>query len=115
MNVLERIKSTDFNNRLSLSLKSFYVDREGYYSEHCIDDIVAMKELIGLAEIGEQMQWIRVEDQLPNFNGKVIACIDGRNVMGCSFNNDAKQFFNIQNLKNVTHWMKLPTSPTDTK
>lgn len=53
MNVLERIKTNDFNKRLSLSLKPFTVDREGYHTESYISDKEAEQELIKLADIGQ--------------------------------------------------------------
>lgn len=57
------------------------------------------------------IEWVNVKERLPNFNGRVIACINSKEVIGCSFNNDAKQFFHISELKNVTHWMPLPKPP----
>ena len=53
MNVLERIKTFDFNNLLSISLKPYHVDRDGYHSESYMSDSEAVKELITLAELGK--------------------------------------------------------------
>ena len=102
MNVLERIKKQELTVLVG----------ENYDMGSTIrNSLECSQELIKLAEIGQQMQWVSVNDRLPNFNGKIIACSGGEKVMGCSFNNDAKEFFHIQNIKNVTHWMPLPNKP----
>ena len=113
MNVLERIKTFDWSQRLSLSLKHYYVDREGYHSESYVSDKEAEQELIKLAEIGERMQWVNAKEWFPKENENVLIIYNNEIHIGyrCDIGWDFGDNFASYGDKKLTHWMPLPNKP----
>ena len=118
MNVLERIKTFDWSQRLSLSLKHYCVDREGYHSESYVSDKEAEQELIKLAEIGQRMQWVKSSEQLPDKSGSYLCWyIDGFGNSGYwvgYWDDERKGFYTKWECNPSRHekyWMPLPNKP----
>jgi hypothetical protein len=64
------------------------------------------------------MNWISVEDRLPEFFGEQIVCLESRAVMMMVFSTITEEPFWFipcigQESKNnkVTHWMPMPEAP----
>ena len=63
------------------------------------------------------MEWISVNDKLPEKNGDVLVCTEDDYVCSASYSNYGKPTFLIDSiyggdeLDDVTHWMPLPDAP----
>ena len=104
MNVLKELKDED------LMIVNCSNDR-------CFE---AEQELIKLAEIGQRMQWISVDNQLPEHEQEVIVYVKTENgylvTGGLTWYSDVEKFIDgltvlRLNKSEVSHWMELPNKP----
>jgi len=58
------------------------------------------------------MEWISVEDRLPETKKKILFIIDGTNMVTGFYSYTFNEFrVGFRGYKNVTHWMPLPDPP----
>jgi len=102
--VIERIK----NGELSVvrSLKGELIAIKSNFP--FIRDEDAETELLQLAKLGQQMQWISVTDRLPTEEKFYFARYEDGRVSTGTFFKDLGRFN-----RGVTHWMPVPPNPKE--
>lgn len=116
MDVLERIESKELN------IEVLTLICDGSYCQ--IDSEELTEELLQLAKLGKQMQWVSVKDRKPEHEEVVDIWVDdgdGFNyrVPDAEYNAETGMFESQYYLPEdsdtdfVTHWMPLPPSPKE--
>lgn len=89
--------------------------------EDACADIEVKNELLRLAKLGQQIQWVSVVERLPETNKNYIAATDNNHVIYAKYvktivrKKDVLrwEWYNRICPWNITHWMPLPTPPKD--
>lgn len=125
MKTLERItnRNIPIEQWLFLSVKPTVLVR-GYHQESSLSSTQAEQEIIKLAEIGQRMQWISVDDRLPECSNEVDVWVrtslgDEQRIPNLKFIKDhwenyydeIDRFEPLNSFYTVTHWMPLPEKP----
>lgn len=63
------------------------------------------------------MKWIKVTDELPNYDFEVLVCDKFGHVTSSILRDDSDESVSMNNMvfNNVTHWMPFPYPPKKTK
>ena len=84
-----------------------------------VHDEMSTAELLRLAKLGQQMQWVSVVDKLPEKDDDVLVWVGVTCVRACIGNTPYGQAWYLVdkhcylNMYNVTHWMPLPPNPKE--
>jgi len=79
----------------------------------------ATAELLRLAKLGQQMQWVNVNDLLPDKDDDVLVWVGTTSVRACIGKTPyGRAWYLVDkncylNFWNVTHWMPLPPNPNE--
>jgi len=110
MNIIERIEKGTTKlivSKLSSDIPAYVKDQE------------QENELLRLAKLGQQMQWVNAYDRLPNKDNDVLVWTGATSVRACVGETPyGRAWYLVDkncylNWWNVTHWIPLPQPPKD--
>jgi hypothetical protein len=110
MDVLERIEKGE----LVSYVIEMVIDERGVKDVESRNDLSV--ELMCLAKIGKQMQWVSIKDNIPKKEEDVIVFrIDDHNSCIGWIGESGQWWSNGEMLHSVTHWMPVPPNPGENK